>query len=154
MLSVLEMFEAEEMFSPEFTHVLESAYQVAIDRKHAYFCVEHLLYSLMLDHDVAKVITACGGDPEQVRRDIENNFFSRGIAGNVGENGIEDAVPVQTPAVNRVLEGAFKHAHALGSDSVTSQDVLLSIFDEADSHAVYFLKRQGISRLDIFYCGK
>ena len=134
------------MFSPEFAYTLEAAYKEATQRGHDYFCLEHLLYAMISDPEVATAIKACGGNPEQLKEDLEK-FFST-LLESESEKG-QKSEPIQTPAVQRVLQRAIMHMHSAGKDVVTGKEVLVQVFEEKDAHAVYFLSKQSISKFDL-----
>ncbi len=134
------------MFSTELSFALEAAFREATQRGHAYFCVEHLLYALVFDESIVEVLGACGGDVEALKRDLKTFLETEMERHAEPEKGGE---PEQTPAVQRVLERALLHMHSAGKNVVTAKEVLISIFSEEDSHAAYFLKKQGVTRLDV-----
>ena len=137
------------MFSTELSYTLEAAYREAARRKHAFFCLEHLLYALLFDEEILDVITSCGGNPEKIKQDLED-FFEKHVE-KVGQRSTGDGEegPIQTPAVQRVLQRAILQMHSAGKEVVTGKEVLAQIFTEKDSHAAYFLARQEISRYDV-----
>ena len=131
------------MFSTELSYTLEAAYREASQRKHAFFCVEHLLFALLFDQQIAEIIRNCGGDIDLLKQDLEE-FFSSAIEPSQGETE-----PDQTPAVQRVLQHAILHMHSAAKKVVTSNDVFVAIFSESESHAVFYLLKQNISRQDV-----
>jgi ATP-dependent Clp protease ATP-binding subunit ClpA len=131
------------MFSTELSYTLEAAYREASQRKHAFFCIEHLLFALLFDEQVAEVIRKCGGNIERLREDLEG-FFASGV-----EEIHDQPEPEQTPAVQRVLQRAILHMHSAGKKVITGRDVLVAIFGEEDSHAAFFLIKQHITREDV-----
>ncbi|NMC62328.1 MAG: AAA domain-containing protein, partial [SAR324 cluster bacterium] len=137
------------MFSTELTYTLEASYREAAKRKHAYFCIEHILYALSFDEDVKSIIEACGGSVEQLRQDLEN-FFDKGVE-KVTSVGEESPNPIQTQGVDRLLQRTLIQVHSSGRDIVSAREVFVSIFLEEDSHAAYFLRKQGISRLNVLH---
>mgnify|MGYP000490781735 CR=1 FL=1 len=138
------------MFSTELAYTLEAAFREAVVRRHAYFCLEHVLFALLFDEQIGLIIKNCGGDVAAVKKDLEVFFESQ--LEKVAEttltknNGWE---PVQTQAVQRVLKRAMLQARSSGKDVVTAREVLVAIFTETDSHALYALRRQGIEKLDV-----
>jgi ATP-dependent Clp protease ATP-binding subunit ClpA len=133
------------MFSTELGYTLEAAFREASQRGHAYFCLEHLLYALLFDDQIEEIISRCGGNVSKLKQELEE-FFDKHIECAKSEDSSE---PVQTAAVQRVLQRAILQAHSSGRDLITSREVLVAVFSEEDSHAVYFLLKQDISRLDV-----
>jgi ATP-dependent Clp protease ATP-binding subunit ClpA len=137
------------MFSTELGLTLEAAFREAASRRHAFFCLEHLLYALTYDEQIIEILQKVGAQITTLRKDLEQ-FFERNIEvvplhGNKGFA----AEPTQTPAVQRVLQKAILHVRSAQKDVITPAEVLVAIFSEEDSHAVYFLAKQGVTRLDV-----
>ncbi len=114
-------------------------------RRHEFLCVEHLLYALLHDSDVADVIRHCGGDVAALKRDLEK-FFDEKV--EKLPHGV-DAGPQQTLAFQRVIQRAAIHVQSAGKEEILGRDVLVAIFRETESHAAYLLHKQGITRLDV-----
>jgi len=114
-------------------------------RRHEFLCVEHLLYALLHDSDVADVIRHCGGDVAALKHDLEK-FFDEKV--EKLPHGV-DAGPQQTLAFQRVIQRAAIHVQAAGKEEILGRDVLVAIFRETESHAAYLLQKQGITRLDV-----
>ncbi|HEJ83596.1 MAG TPA: AAA family ATPase, partial [Desulfobacteraceae bacterium] len=132
------------MLSRELELALIKAIKEAKSHRHEYVTVEHMLYGLLHDEMTRHVITNCGGNEENLKKQLEQ-FFTGGlpILKNVA------AEPAQTVAFNRVLQRAVNHVQSCGKKQVDTGDVLVSIFAEPDSHAVYFLGSEGIGRLEV-----
>lgn len=139
------------MFSPTLTKALETAYNDALAREHSFLCVEHILNALLLDSEVRDVIVNCGGDLLQLQKDLEEFFDKHVEKIATTEAGLADqqTAPVQTPAVQRVLQRTLFHMHSAGKDVISCRDVLVQIFAEKDSHAAFFLSKQDISEIDV-----
>lgn len=138
------------MFSTELGFTLEAAAREASNRRHAFFCVEHLLYALIFDEEIKKILKITGVDIELLRKDLED-FFDTHIEKTDGallQPGGE-IPPLQTPAVQRVFQNALLHAKSAGIKLITAKELLVSLFSEDESHAVYFFAKQGITRLDL-----
>jgi ATP-dependent Clp protease ATP-binding subunit ClpA len=132
------------VFSTELGYTLEAAFREASSRRHAFFGLEHLLFALLFDDKIMKIVDRCGGNVHELRENIES-FFS-----NESELLSDDeSEPVQTPAVQRVLQRAVLHVRSAQKSVVTSVEVLVALMAEDDSHAVHFLLNQEITRLDI-----
>jgi ATP-dependent Clp protease ATP-binding subunit ClpA len=137
------------MFSTELGYTIEAAYREAATRRHAYFCVEHLLYALVFDQQVSDVVKNCGGNIAEIKRELEK-YFETQIEKFPDKLGSESELePQQTPALQRVLQTALVHMHSAGMKLVTAKEVLVAIFSEKDSFAVYILTKQGVTRLDV-----
>jgi ATP-dependent Clp protease ATP-binding subunit ClpA len=128
---------------------LEMTFSLAVKeakrRRHEYLCLEHILYALTFDEDVAEILRHCGGDVKTLQRDLET-FFKDSI--EQLEEG-EDAEPQQTVGFQRVLQRAAAHVQSSGKEVVEGKNILVALFREEKSHALYLLQRQGISRLDL-----
>lgn len=128
---------------------LEITFALAVNearrRRHEFLCVEHLLYALLHDTDVAEIIRHCGGDVQALKRDLER-YFDEKIE-RLAE-GVQMA-PQQTLAFQRVIQRAAAHVQSAGKDEILGRNVLVAIFREPDCHAAYLLEGQGISRLDV-----
>ena len=128
---------------------LEATFSLAIKeakrRRHKYLCLEHILYALTFDEAVAAIIRHCGGNVKALQRDLEE-FFKDNI--EQLPEGV-DAEPQQTLGFQRVLQRAAAHVQSSGKEVVEGRNVLVALFREENSHALYLLQRQGISRLDV-----
>lgn len=137
------------MFSPDLSYTVEAAFREASKRKHAYFCLEHLFFALLFNDEVTQILKGCGAELSKLKKDVEG-FLGSQVEKNEGlDGGAESSEPIQTPALQRVLRHSILHAHSAGKQLVSARDVLVSLFSEPDSHAVFFLKQQEIDRLDI-----
>ena len=130
------------MFTKDLEMCLMAAQSEAIDRRHEYLCVEHILYALLHNDAGLNVIRSCGGDTNLIKQDLED-FFSQ------QEEVDENKLPRQTKAVQRVLHLAIMHVNSSGKASADVGDVLVAIHRESRSYASYFLQKQNISRLDL-----
>ena len=133
------------MLSPELQATLQRAVDDVRARRHEYLTLEHLLLSILDDPSGADIVVKCGGDPEKLRGDLE-----RFLDEEVDElpDG-EESGPDQTLAFQRVLQRAAMHVQAAGRTQMTTGNVIASMFRERDSHAVYLLEKQGVSRFDV-----
>ena len=137
------------MFSTELSFTLEAAYREASSRHHQLFCLEHLLYAMLFEERVVEIVEELGGSVDQLKLDLEGYFKEQlDRPESTVQKGAQDdsADPIQTPAVQRVLQRAILHMHSAGKEIVSTADVLIALYSEDDSHAVYFLLKQGISR--------
>jgi len=130
------------MFTKDLEMCLMAAQSEAIDRRHEYLCVEHILYALLHNDAGLNVIRSCGGDTTLIKQDLED-FFSH------QEEFDGNKLPRQTRAVQRVLHLAIMHVNSSGKASADVGDVLVAIHRESQSYASYFLQKQDITRLDL-----
>ena len=133
------------MLSPELQQTLQRAVDDVRGRRHEYLTLEHLLLSILDDPSGADVVTKCGGDVEKLRGELER-FLEEQVE-ELPEG--EESGPDQTLAFQRVLQRAAMHVQAAGRQQMTTGNVLASMFRERDSHAVYLLEKQGITRFDV-----
>jgi ATP-dependent Clp protease ATP-binding subunit ClpA len=122
---------------------LTLAVREAKRRRHEFLCLEHVLWAIVRDADVAEVIRACGGDPERLARELDHYLTQmETLPDRV------DVPPQQTLAFQRVLQRAAAHVQSSGRDEIDGRNLLVAIFREPDSHAAYLLGQQGVTRLD------
>jgi ATP-dependent Clp protease ATP-binding subunit ClpA len=132
------------MLSRNLEQTLHRALALATERRHEYATLEHLLLALTEDQDAVPVFRACGVDLAQLKRDVgafvDNELNSlRGPAA---------ADPKPTAGFQRVVQRSVIHVQSSGRDEVTGANVLVAMFSERESHAVYFLQVQDMTRLD------
>nr|WP_321466324.1 ATP-dependent Clp protease ATP-binding subunit ClpA [uncultured Desulfobulbus sp.] len=132
------------MLSKELELALIKAIKEAKNHRHEYVTVEHMLYGLLHDDLARHIIDKCGGNNQNIKERLER-FFESGmpIMKEI------DGEPAQTVAFNRVLQRAVSHVQSCGKKQVDTGDVLVSIFTEPDSHAVYFLGSEGVGRMEV-----
>ncbi|MBN9578634.1 MAG: AAA family ATPase, partial [Alphaproteobacteria bacterium] len=130
--------------SRSLEQALHRAIKLATDRHHEYATLEHLLLALIDDADAAQVMKACNADSEALRQTLLR-YVDQELMTLVIEDG-EDAKP--TTGFQRVVQRAVLHVQNSGRDEVTGANVLVALFTERESHAVYFLQEQNMSRLD------
>jgi ATP-dependent Clp protease ATP-binding subunit ClpA len=123
---------------------LHHAIKLASDRHHEYATLEHLLLALMDDGDAGQVMKACNVDTDALRRAVQK-YVDEELVTLVIEDG-EEAKP--TTGFQRVVQRAVLHVQNSGRDEVTGANVLVALFTERESHAVYFLHEQNMNRLD------
>ena len=131
-------------FAPNLERTLHSALTDAGERRHEYATLEHLLLALIDDEDAAQVMAACGVDLAElgavVRQYLDQEYQSL--------KSDDAADPQPTAGFQRVVQRAILHVQSSGKDTVTGANVLVALFSERDSYAVYFLQQQDMSRLD------
>ncbi len=133
------------MFTQEVQIAFSLAVREAQKRHHEYLTTEHVLYALLFEEHGQEIIEACGGDPEGLKTLLEDFFtvqLERMPSG-------QEIVPEQTVGLQRVLQRAVLHLHSAGKKEITIGDVLASLLEEEQSHAVQLLEQQGVSRLDV-----
>ncbi|MBV8756673.1 MAG: ATP-dependent Clp protease ATP-binding subunit ClpA, partial [Deltaproteobacteria bacterium] len=133
------------MLSPELQQTLQRAVDDVRGRRHEYLTLEHLLLAVLDDPSGADIVTKCGGDVEKLRGELER-FLDEQVE-ELPEG--EESGPDQTLAFQRVLQRAAMHVQAAGRQQMTTGNVVASMFRERDSHAVYLLEKQGITRFDV-----
>jgi ATP-dependent Clp protease ATP-binding subunit ClpA len=133
------------MLSSELEFSLNSAIQNARDARHQYITVEHLLAALLDNPPAAKAIRACGAEVRGLREKLEE-FLDEYVPVLSEE---EDIDPQPALGFQRVIQRAILHVQSSGKREVTGTNVLIAMFAEKDSHAVYFLGEEGVSRFDI-----
>jgi ATP-dependent Clp protease ATP-binding subunit ClpA len=133
------------MLSPELQATLQRAVDDVRGRRHEYLTLEHLLLAILDDPSGVDIVVKCGGDIDKLRGDLER-FLDEQVD-ELPEG--EESGPDQTLAFQRVLQRAAMHVQAAGRQQMTTGNVIASMFRERDSHAVYLLEKQGVSRFDV-----
>jgi ATP-dependent Clp protease ATP-binding subunit ClpA len=134
------------MLSKDLELTLNSAFKEARAKRHEFMTVEHLLLALLDNHAAADVLSACAADIPQLRRDLVEFIDSTTPLIPTDD---EDRETQPTLGFQRVLQRAVFHVQSSGKKEVTGANVLVAIFSEQESQAVYFLKQQSISRIDV-----
>ncbi len=133
------------MIAQELEVSLHMAFVEARQKRHEFITVEHLLLALLDNPSAAEVLRACAANIEELRKELIA-FIAEHTPTVAGTDEI-DTQP--TLGFQRVIQRAILHVQSSGKKEVTGANVLVAIFGEKDSHAVYFLQRQGITRLDV-----
>jgi len=133
------------MLSKELEFTLNRAFKEAREKHHEYMTVEHMLLSLLDNPAAAKVLRACGADADRLRREI--TAFIDETTPLIPPNEERDTQP--TLGFQRLLQRAVFHVQSAGKKEVTGANVLVALFSEQDSQAVYLLNQQDITRLDV-----
>jgi ATP-dependent Clp protease ATP-binding subunit ClpA len=131
-------------FAESLEATLHNALKHAGDRAHEYATLEHLLLALIDDADAAKVMQACGVDLGELS-DIVITYLDTELESLRVEGKVD---PSPTSGFQRVVQRAILHVQSSGKDVVTGANVLVALFSERESYAVYFLQQQDMSRLD------
>ena len=133
------------MIAQELEVSLHMAFVEARQKRHEFITVEHLLLALLDNPSAAEVLRACAADIEGLRKELVTfiNEHTPTVAGS-------DEIDTQpTLGFQRVIQRAILHVQSSGKKEVTGANVLVAIFGEKDSHAVFFLQRQNVTRLDV-----
>src|SRR3954465_15643049 len=132
------------MLSRNLEQTLHRALAAANGRRHEFATLEHLLLALTEDQDAVAVMRACGVDLEQLRQEL-TNYLDPELQNRV-HPAAEEAKP--TAGFQRVLQRAAIHVQSSGREEVTGANVLVALFSERESHAVYYLQEQEMTRFD------
>jgi ATP-dependent Clp protease ATP-binding subunit ClpA len=133
------------MFSKDLELSISQCYREARERRHEFMTVEHLLLALLDNPTAVAVLKACGGSIDRLRKELTGVIAE--TVPVLPPNDERDTQP--TLGFQRVLQRAVYHVQSSGRKEVTGANVLVAIFGEKDSHAVYFLSQQEIGRLDV-----
>ena len=131
-------------FAPALETTLHNALTHASERRHEYATLEHLLLALIDDEHASKVMQACGVEIGELGDAVTQYLDSE--LDSLKVEGVSDPSP--TSGFQRVVQRAILHVQSSGKDEVTGANVLVALFSERESYAVYFLQQQDMSRLD------
>jgi ATP-dependent Clp protease ATP-binding subunit ClpA len=133
------------MIAQELEVSLHMAFMDARRKRHEFISVEHLLLAMIDNPSAADVLRACGANLDQLKKQL-TDFIDEHTPTVPGETEVETQ---PTLGFQRVIQRAILHVQSSGKKEVTGANILVAIFGEKDSHAVYYLHQQGISRLDV-----
>ena len=133
------------MIAQELEVSLHMAFVEARQKRHEFITVEHLLLALLDNPTAAEVLRACGAVMDELRKNLSQHISEQ--TPRIAADREVDTQP--TLGFQRVIQRAILHVQSSGKKEVTGANVLVAIFGEKDSHAVYFLQQQGITRLDV-----
>ena len=133
------------MIAQELEVTLHMAFMDARQKRHEFISVEHLLLAMLDNPSAVEVLRACGAKIEDMREQL-GKFIEEHTPKVAGSDEV-DTQP--TLGFQRVIQRAILHVQSSGKKEVTGANVLVAVFGEKDSHAVYFLSQQGVTRLDI-----
>ena len=133
------------MLSKSLEQSLHHSLDLANSKNHEFATLEHLLLALTEDEDAAELLRACGVNLGRLRLDLEK-FIDEELSDVIADG--EEVEPKATSAFQRVIQRAVHHVQTSGREEVTGANVLVAIFSERESHAVYFLQEQEMTRLD------
>ena len=132
------------MISRDLEQTLHKALELATERRHEYATLEHLLLALIDDADALAVLKACGVEVDHLKDEL-TTFLDEDLDVLVSAKEID---PKPTAGFQRVIQRAAIHVQSAGRESVTGANVLVAMFAERESHAVYLLQMQDMTRLD------
>src|SRR2546429_498800 len=133
------------MIAQELEVSLHMAFVEARQKRHEFITVEHLLLALLDNPTAAEVLRACGANMDELRKNLTQHIAEQ--TPRIAADREVDTQP--TLGFQRVIQRAILHVQSSGKKEVTGANVLVAIFGEKDSHAVYFLHQQGVTRLDV-----
>ncbi len=131
-------------FARELEQTLHNALAEASNRRHEYATLEHLLLALIDDVHAGRVMESCGVDTGELKDQVRD-YLDRELEALKVQT---DTDPAPTSGFQRVVQRAILHVQSSGRDEVTGANVLVALFSERESYAVYFLQQQDMSRLD------
>ena len=132
------------MIAQELEVSLHMAFMDARQKRHEFITVEHLLLAMLDNPTAADVMRACAVEVDDLRKQL-TDF----IAEHTPKLATDDVDTQPTLGFQRVIQRAILHVQSSGKKEVTGANVLVAIFGEKDSHAVYFLHQKGVTRLDV-----
>lgn len=133
------------MIAQELEVSLHMAFMDARQKRHELITVEHLLLAMLDNPSASEVLKACGASLDKLRTDITDHIEEHTPI----VSGEEEVDTQPTLGFQRVIQRAMLHVQSSGKKEVTGANVLVAIFGEKDSHAVYFLHQEGVARLDV-----
>ncbi len=141
------------MLTERVENILKVALEEAKRRRHEYVTPEHILWSMIQDDETKDLLKICKCDPSRLKKDLEK-FFDENMSDAVLPESVNMAnmaewLPQFTRSFQRILQRAVIHVQNAGRNQVTPAHLLVAMFTETQSHAVYFLQDQGIQKLDV-----
>jgi len=133
------------MLDSELEKNLNEAFKLAHRKKHEFVTVEHLFLSILENNDALEVLNYCGADIEALQKNLES--YIKETTPLISEEDEQEIQP--TLGFQRVLQRAVFHVQSSGKKEVNGANLLVAIFSEKESHSVYLLQQEGITRLDI-----
>jgi len=128
--------------STVLNQILMAAYNEAKNRKHEYLTPEHVLFAALYFPEGREVIKGCGGNIEQLKRNLDKHLSTRIPV-------IEEGEPIQSVGLQHVIERAIMHINSAQKEILDFGDIIIAIYEEEESFASYFLAREGITRYDL-----
>src|SRR5713101_962825 len=132
------------MISRELQVTLQLAMTEAVNRRHEFVCLEHLLFAMLHDVTTTTILKSCGADLDALRRKLAHYLDEQVERMPKGE----EVSPRYAIGVQRALQRAALHVQSAGRQEITGGNVLVAMFHETESPAIFFLQEQGITRSD------
>ncbi len=133
------------MISRELQVTLQLAMSEAVSRRHEFVCLEHLLYAMLHDVTTSTILRNCGAEPNGLRRKLEHYLDEQVERMPKGE----EVSPRYAIGVQRALQRAALHVQSAGRQEITGGNVLVAMFHETESPAIFYLQEQGVTRFDV-----
>ena len=133
------------MLDSELEKNLNEAFKLAHSKKHEFVTVEHLFLSILDNNDAIEVLNYCGADIKALQKNLES--YIKETTPLISEEDEQEIQP--TLGFQRVLQRAVFHVQSSGKKEVNGANLLVAIFSEKESHSVYLLQQEGITRLDV-----
>src|ERR1700722_19247659 len=133
------------MISRELQITLQLAMTEALNRRHEYVCLEHVLYAMLHDVTTSNVLQHCGADLEALRKKLQK-YLDEEVERMTKGGTVQ---PHYAAGVQRALQRAALHAQSAGRPEINGSQVLVAMFHETESHAVFLLQEQGVTRFDV-----
>ncbi len=130
----------------DLNQIIMAAFNEAKTRRHEYFTPEHLLYAALFFNEGREIVEGCGGDVERLKKSLKSHLEEKvpSIA-----TGVDGAEPIQSLGFQNVMERAIWHTASAQKDVLDLGDVLVSLFDEKESFAAFYLGGEGVTRYDL-----
>src|SRR5580693_5645378 len=133
------------MISRELQITLQLAMTEALNRRHEYVCLEHVLYAMLHDVTTSNVLQHCGADLDALRKKLQK-YLDEEVERLTKGGSFQ---PHYANGVQRALQRAALHAQSAGRSEINGSQVLVAMFHESESHAVFLLQEQGVTRFDV-----
>ncbi len=133
------------MLTQELQETLTRAFEAALDRRHEYLLLEHLLLAMLDDPTAQEILEACAADLDALRDSLGTFLAEQVEAMDDGQK----RDPAQTLSFRRVLQRAAMHMRSAGRDRIDAGNLLTAMFKEPESYAIYLLEQQGVARFDV-----
>jgi ATP-dependent Clp protease ATP-binding subunit ClpA len=130
----------------DLNQIIMAAFNEAKTRRHEYLTPEHLLYAALFFSEGREIVEGCGGDVERLKKSLKDHLEEKVPGFDAGVDGAE---PMQSLGFQNVMERAIWHTASAQKDVLDLGDVLVSLFDEKESFAAFYLGREGITRYDL-----
>src|SRR5579864_8425151 len=133
------------MLSRELQITLQLAMTEAVNRRHEYVCLEHVLFAMLHDVTTSNILKQCGADLDALRRKLQHYLDDQVEKLPKGE----EVSPHYALGVQRALQRAALHVQSSGRQEITGGNVLVAMFHETESPAIFFLQEQDVTRFDV-----